>query len=345
MTFFSVEETSSNRVSRALNDLRRGVPVIINKNYLIASVETLTESNFNKLTRAFKDKLTLAMPSHKGYVVRNASDLCFEALKSFCEPGAAQPNTTAEQHYQLMRRILTLAKLLPIALLLPLTPQDEPWLKDFLNLDESDLASYERNLNLDIEQITTTVPIPLKGSQEASMTIFRVPITGEEHYAITIRKLQQGVDPLVRLHSSCYTGDLLQSLRCDCHSQLLAAIQIMSQSPESAGIIVYLAQEGRGIGLANKLRAYCLQDKGYDTVEANERLGFEMDARDYSLAAEILKKLNITRVRLLTNNPSKTSALIERGIAISQTLPLMTEINRYNENYMETKRKKMAHTI
>jgi GTP cyclohydrolase II len=345
MTFFSVEETRSNRVSRALGDLRRGVPITINKNYLIASVETLTESNFNKLTQAFKDKLTLATPSPNGYVIRDASELSFEALKSFCKPEAAQPSNgkaALDQPYQLIRKILTLAKLLPIAVFLL---QDEPWLEDFINIDESDIASYEKSLNSSIEQITTTVPIPLKGSQEASMTIFRVPITGEEHYAITIGKPKHGVDPLVRLHSSCYTGDLLQSLRCDCHSQLFTAIQIMSQSSENAGVIVYLAQEGRGIGLANKLRAYCLQDKGYDTVEANEQLGFEMDTRDYSLAAEILKKLKITRARLLTNNPGKTSALIERGITISQTLPLMTEINRYNENYMATKRNKMAHTI
>lgn len=343
MTFFSVEETRSNRVSRALGDLRRGVPITINKNYLIASIETLTESNFNKLTRAFKDKLTIAMPSPKGYVIRDASELSFETLKSLCKQEAAQPNNgkaALDQPYQLIRRILTLAKLLPIALFIP-----QPWIEDFINLDESDIASYEKSLNLVIEQITTTVPIPLKGSLEASMTIFRVPITGEEHYAITIGKPKHGVDPLVRLHSSCYTGDLLQSLRCDCHSQLLTAIRIMSQSAETAGVIVYLAQEGRGIGLANKLRAYCLQDQGYDTVEANEQLGFEMDIRDYSLAAEILKKLKITQARLLTNNPGKTSALIERGITISQTLPLMTEINRYNENYMATKRNKMAHTI
>jgi GTP cyclohydrolase II len=341
MTFFPVEEIKSNRVSRALNDLRRGVPITISKKYLIASVETLTESKFNKLTQAFKDKLILVMPSPNGYVVRDASGLGFESLKSLCNSGQSNLGdaAAAEQHH-LIRRILTLAKLLPIALLAPPT-----LLEDFTTLDESDLASYERSLNLNIEQITATVPIPLKGSQEASMTIFRVPITGEEHYAITIGKRQHGVDPLVRLHSSCYTGDLLQSLRCDCHSQLLAAIQIMSQSSENAGVIVYLAQEGRGIGLANKLRAYCLQDKGYDTVEANEQLGFEMDTRDYSLAAEILKKLNITRARLLTNNPGKTSALIAKGITISKTLPLMTEINRYNENYMATKKKKMAHTI
>jgi GTP cyclohydrolase II len=358
MNFFSVDDIRSNRVSRILSDLRRGVPVIINKKHLLVSVETLSESNFNKLKRTFKDKFTLIVQS----LAQDSSQLSFEAIKSFCNTqyynnlhqtenaGAVRSqklNTNFCFDDEVCRKILTLAKLLPVFLFVELDSTNNKLLNesDILNLEEDDFASYIKSINTNVEEVTSAIPIPFEVSNEASITIFRVPLTGEEHYAITIGKIKNGIDPLIRLHSSCYTGDLLQSLRCDCNSQLLAAKKIMSESPENAGVIIYLAQEGRGIGLANKLRAYALQDNGCDTVEANELLGFEIDGRDYSVAAAILKKLKITRARLLSNNPKKTKALNEKGILISQTLPLTTKINRYNKSYIETKRKKLAHTI
>jgi GTP cyclohydrolase II len=344
MKFFSIDEIRSNRVSRAITDLRRSVPITINKKYLISAVETLSEAHFSKLRQSFKDKLTIVTQ----WSLQDASGFDFKKIRSFCEHSSEKPviRSNFEFDSKLLKRIAMFTKLLPIFLVVKLSIDDEAFLNEacILNLDEADLIAYEANINSNLEQIVTNIPVPLKDSHEASVTIFRVTATGEEHYAITIGKLG-ATDPLVRLHSSCYTGDLLQSLRCDCSSQLLAAIQILSAKPENAGIIVYLAQEGRGIGLVNKLRAYGLQDKGYDTVEANEQLGFDIDGRDYSIAAEMLNKLGVNRIRLLTNNPQKIGALTEKGIEISKVLPLTTESNVYNKGYIETKRNKMAHTI
>lgn len=148
--------------------------------------------------------------------------------------------------------------------------------------------------------------------------------------------------PLVRLHSECLTGDALGSLRCDCGPQLQEAQrQVLAQ----AGIIIYLRQEGRGIGLANKIRAYALQDGGMDTVEANLHLGFGADLRDYGVAAAILRQLNVMQVRLLTNNPAKVAGLSEHGIAVVEQVPLVIRPNPHNTRYLNTKRDRLNHTL
>ena len=359
MKFFSMDEIRSNNVARALCDLKRGAPIVIAKKYLIASVETLSESNFNRLRQSFKDKLTLVTPTLKNYLVQKAFPLSFNEVKALCVPRNAPnhcisssrfivtDNKFAEQYHQLAKQSLTIAKLLPIFLLVELDAMDEKFLEDafIINIEIQDLASYKRVMGSTVEQIVTNVPVQLKDTGKVNITMFRVISTGEEHIAIISGDVTGSKAPLVRLHSSCYTGDLLRSLQCDCSAQLLTAVRFMNEKPENAGVIIYLAQEGRGIGLANKLRAYILQEKGYDTVEANAHLGFEMDARDYSIAAEILKQLKIEEVTLLTNNPKKKQALIGNGINVLKVLPLMTEINNYNKKYMETKKQKMAHTI
>jgi 3,4-dihydroxy 2-butanone 4-phosphate synthase/GTP cyclohydrolase II len=149
--------------------------------------------------------------------------------------------------------------------------------------------------------------------------------------------------PLVRLHSSCFTGDLLDSLRCDCGDQLHMALDMISR--EGAGVLVYLPQEGRGIGLMEKLRAYALQDQGLDTVEANLALGFKADARDYGVGIQLLKDLGLTKVRLLTNNPKKTDAFIYGGfdLEVVDQVPILPPPNEHNEKYLATKREKMGH--
>lgn len=153
-----------------------------------------------------------------------------------------------------------------------------------------------------------------------------------------------GEEPvLVRLHSECFTGDVLGSLRCDCGPQLHAAMERISAA--GRGVVLYLRQEGRGIGLANKLRAYRLQEQGYDTVEANEQLGFQPDERQYDLAAKILKQLGVRRVALLTNNPDKISQLGLDGIEIARRVPLEIQPNRYDRNYLTTKKEKFHHLL
>jgi GTP cyclohydrolase II len=149
--------------------------------------------------------------------------------------------------------------------------------------------------------------------------------------------------PLVRVHSQCLTGDVLSSLRCDCRAQLELSMNKISEAP--SGILLYLPQEGRGIGLMNKLRAYELQDEGMDTVEANESLGFAADARDYDFPAQILKKLGATRIRLLSNNPEKVRQLEEAGIHVAERVPCQPRISTISRAYLQTKKKKMGHLL
>ena len=149
--------------------------------------------------------------------------------------------------------------------------------------------------------------------------------------------------PLVRLHSSCFTGDLLDSLRCDCGDQLHMALDMISR--EGAGVLVYLPQEGRGIGIIEKIKAYALQDQGLDTVEANLALGFKVDSRDYGVGIQLLKDLGLSRVRLLTNNPKKTDAFIYGGfdLEVVDQVPILPPIHEHNAKYLATKRDKLGH--
>ncbi len=149
--------------------------------------------------------------------------------------------------------------------------------------------------------------------------------------------------PVVRVHSQCLTGDVLGSLRCDCRAQLELSMKTISEAP--SGILLYLPQEGRGIGLMNKLRAYQLQDQGMDTVEANESLGFLADARDYDFPAQILKKLGATKIRLLSNNPEKVRQLEQAGIQVVERVPCQPRISRISRAYLQTKKKKMGHLL
>ena len=175
-----------------------------------------------------------------------------------------------------------------------------------------------------------------------TMTVFRAP-DGKEHMVIALGDLQAEPAPLVRLHSECLTGDALGSLRCDCGPQLKEAMRRIAE--EGRGAILYLRQEGRGIGLGNKIRAYALQDAGADTVEANHQLGFADDARDYSLAVALLQQLSVQRLRLMTNNPRKVTALQKGGIEVVAQLALRVGENAHNAGYLATKRKRLGHLL
>jgi GTP cyclohydrolase II len=163
----------------------------------------------------------------------------------------------------------------------------------------------------------------------------------EEHLLLYMGELQN--DSLLRIHSQCLTGDTLYSLKCDCGSQLAMALQRISE--EGVGMIIYMAQEGRGIGLVNKIRAYELQDKGMNTVEANEALGFAADERDYSYCKEILSAVNISSVRIMTNNPRKIKGLEDVDIKVTERVSIEIEPNKHNENYLKVKADKLGHMI
>ncbi len=176
--------------------------------------------------------------------------------------------------------------------------------------------------------------------------VYSVEYENQEPIALVFGDLSApGSPPLVRMHSSCFTGDLISSLRCDCGDQLKMALDMISR--EGRGALVYLPQEGRGIGLAQKIRAYALQDDGLDTVEANHALGFKADMRDYGVGLQILKDLGLREVRLLTNNPKKTQAFNLRGfdLRVVDQVPIVSPVNEYNKNYLETKREKMGHRL
>jgi GTP cyclohydrolase II len=165
----------------------------------------------------------------------------------------------------------------------------------------------------------------------------------EEAVALVRGNLNGRVAPLVRVHSQCLTGDVLTSLRCDCRAQLELSLKKISEAP--SGILLYLPQEGRGIGLMNKLRAYELQDGGMDTVEANESLGFAADAREYDFPAKILKKLGVTRIRLLSNNPDKIRQLESAGIRVVERVPCQPRLSKISRAYLQTKKRKMGHLL
>jgi GTP cyclohydrolase II len=166
---------------------------------------------------------------------------------------------------------------------------------------------------------------------------------GKEHIALIRCDHRPHKSVPVRIHSRCLTGDTLTSLRCDCRDQLEASLKYLEM--KKCGMLIYLDQEGRGIGLANKIRAYALQDKGMDTIEANVHLGFGEDLRDYEAAAQILRYFKVNDITLLTNNPKKIKDLERHGIRVAERIPLVTKTNRYNRKYLETKKKRMKHLL
>jgi GTP cyclohydrolase II len=189
-------------------------------------------------------------------------------------------------------------------------------------------------------ELVARAKLPLDGMPDTQIVAFRGSDNGQEHVALVIGAFG-GQPPLVRLHSECLTGDVFGSLKCDCGPQLKEALRIIGEA--GGGVLLYLRQEGRGIGLANKLRAYALQDRGLDTVDANRRLGFGDDERDYAHAAAMLKALGVDRVRLLTNNPNKVAGLEAAGIAVVKRVAHHMPANPHNADYLATKRKKSGH--
>lgn len=185
--------------------------------------------------------------------------------------------------------------------------------------------------------------VPTRFAEAGRVHIFRPDDGGEEHYAIEIGQPSRSAPVLARLHSACFTGDVIGSLKCDCGPQLAAAMDQIAEA--GSGVLMYMNQEGRGIGLANKMRAYALQDQGYDTVQANHRLGFEDDERDFRLGAEILKTMGFASVRLMTNNPRKIAMMESSGVAVVERVPLKVGSNAHNHAYLATKAAKSGHLL
>ncbi len=238
---------------------------------------------------------------------------------------------------KLILRLIKSSKLLPTYLFC------ETEFNPNMPLIDVDTLNKQLNFtNLILERVSE-VRVPISQTDNALFIAFRPSGGGQEHIAIIIGDSLLSHTPLVRVHSECFTGDLFSSLRCDCGSQLKGAIEMMCKNQN--GILIYLAQEGRGIGLVNKLRSYQLQDQGVDTIDANLALGFEADERNYFVASQILKSLKVNAIKLLTNNPEKVKALEDLGVEVIERVAHVFPSNPFNQKYMNTKKTKSGHFV
>jgi GTP cyclohydrolase II len=266
------------------------------------------------------------------------------ALRYLSRPIASHAPLIAETAIELAK----LARLLPAVVLGPLTgdPKNKrrDWARDqdLIYVDTADVLAYEEISARNLQQVAQA-HVPLEGAENARILAWRPSDGGKEHLAIVVGEIDPTEPVLIRLHSECFTGDLLGSLRCDCGVQLRGAIAEIAK--RGSGVLLYLAQEGRGIGLVNKLRAYELQDEGFDTIDANEQLGFDADERIYAPAATMLSRMGIKRVRLMTNNPQKISQLERYGIEVAERVAHSFPANGHNENYLRTKAERAGHLL
>ena len=241
-----------------------------------------------------------------------------------------------------------LAEMLPAAVTIPLASD---WFEglngsaanqDLPRVAADAIARYT-NLSADTLRPVTEARLPLAAAENARIVGFRPADGGAEHFAIVIGEPDSHQPALCRLHSECFTGDILGSMRCDCGPQLNRALELIGEAGH--GVLLYLAHEGRGIGLMNKLRAYQLQDRGLDTVDANEHLGFEPDERSFRVAASMLRHLGIQHIRLMTNNPTKVDALAEEGVNVVERVRHAMPANPHNQAYLDTKAMRSGHLL
>ena len=338
--------------ARALTDLRMGLPVVINLPVpmVICAAETITEDRLVSLrslgeVQAVVSKWrakTLKINVYEGDFARLTVPISADArwCHAVADPimdmvypmkGPFQVVHDGEiGPHGLAIELLKAAQLLPMAI----TVQTNQELSNLTRLPA------EIALNTEFKHIVSA-PLPLEISKAGRLHVYRPQGGGDEHYAVEIGAPDRSTPVLTRLHSACFTGDVLRSLKCDCGSQLNGALEQMAH--EGAGVLLYLNQEGRGIGLANKMRAYKLQDQGFDTVQANHRLGFEDDERDFKIGAELLKNLGFSHIRLMTNNPKKVLRLEDQGLKVVERVPLIVGKTDHNHDYLKTKADKSGH--
>jgi GTP cyclohydrolase II len=359
--------TKEQTIARAVSDFRMGRPVHVpsDTSGFATPIETLDAPTFQSIKGSAKT-LTLVLTDHRAQTlkipaydqnlvrVRLDATVTLSWLYDVVDPsrdlshplkGPFQTDRdgSAEMHRAGIA-LCKLAHLLPAVLVFTFDPvlnDTHAQQKDLTTI----LPDWVLNRPPDSPLLTdvASAPVPLAASKFSRVHVYRPDDGGEEHYAIEIGKPDRSKPVLTRLHSACFTGDVLGSLKCDCGPQLHAALQHMGS--EGAGVLLYLNQEGRGIGLANKMRAYSLQNEGFDTVEANHRLGFEDDERDFRLGSKILKKLGINAVRLMTNNPAKIARMEDMGISVAERVPLKVGENALNHHYLLTKAKKSGHLL
>ncbi len=349
------------QVARAAEAFRAGKPVAVTgtgRTVLALAVETATDASLKALGRPLRLVLTharaqtlkirLYSPAVVALVLPRGAGAGAgaEGLRTIADP-TADLSAPLKGPFDALREKLpegfgAAVKLAKLAGLLPSvvarTAAEIP--RGVVRVPAEAIAQYGDAV-VDALAIVTRARVPLEGAERTELVAFRPPGSGPEHYAVVIGDPPRDAPVLARLHSECFTGDLLGSLKCDCGDQLRGAIAAISKA--GGGVLIYLAQEGRGIGLINKLRAYRLQDQGFDTVEANTRLGFEADERLYAVAARMFALLGYKAVRLMTNNPDKVKALQAAGMTVSERVPLAFAGNEHNRAYLKTKAEKAGH--
>ena len=316
------------------------------------------ETNFTVSVDAIKDTTTGISAKDRWQTVHTIVDEKSKA-EDLAKPGHMFPLVAKEGgvlqragHTEAAIDLAKLAGLKPSALLVEIVDDDGSMARkgSLLKIAQkhklkiisiADLIAYRKKYDKLVEQISN-VPFPTSFG-DFELRLFEDKVNGDHHVAIIKGDIKKTDQVLVRVHSQCLTGDIFGSLRCDCGAQLEGSMQMIEE--EGKGIIVYLRQEGRGIGLKNKIKAYQLQDKGYDTVEANHKLGFKADLREYGIGAEILLECNVKKMRLLTNNPKKIVSLEGFGLEIVDRIPIEFDANTVNEKYLSTKRDKLGHLI
>lgn len=358
-------------VERAIGDLRRGLPVVVTAGdasaCVICAAEMVTDEVLDALDAWTKsapsvllthnrastlkirlytaDAVSVPLPAHDR---ARAARMLADPTRDLHDPLLGPWKASREQLALPAHASLKLAKqaeLLPSVVEHRLSLRLAHSLRDIHGLScvsAKDIESYEQNQHARFS-IVARAQLPLANAEDTRVLAFRPEGGGREHLALIVGAPEPPGPVLVRLHSECLTGDLLGSLKCDCGDQLRGAIAAIGK--HGSGILLYLAQEGRGIGLINKLKAYELQDQGFDTIDANKRLGFEADERRFAVAAEMLKYLGYSSVRLMTNNPDKVDALKEHDIDVVERVPHQFPTNPHNEKYLATKKSRSGHLI
>ncbi len=367
-------------VDRVISELRRGRIVVVRGNggaaALVAAAEAATPEMLDQLEALAKARPELAITARRGAVlnlrVKTADVVILKAPTAFSaefihglsdpisDPPQGKTDAAREAALNAFSKapaapfscecaaveLAKLARLLPAAVTARLSdPQADDlagWSArhDLLLVDAGDVFQYQRTAARTLSPVSEA-KVPLFNATNTRIIAFRPVDGGLEHLAIIIGQPKADEMVLTRIHSECFTGDLLGSLRCDCGDQLQGAIREISRL--GSGVLLYLAQEGRGIGLVNKLRAYELQDRGFDTLDANEQLGFDADERIYLPAAQMLHHLGYAKIRLMTNNPAKVEALSQCGVIIVERVPHTFPSNKHNESYLRTKEVRGGH--
>ena len=362
------------KIERAISELRRGGKLVISDNNSGMSVLLVASEMIQKNTVEEMSNIALSRPNIilsknrcKAIGIREANgpnsilinnSWTQEDILSLCMPltGHIVPKIDGvlpENNEGIVSSCILLlrqSRLLPAGLMVLISNVSiehiNKWAftNNFVNVNVEEIKSYEKlkakNLKMEVK-----TKVPISYTENCEIIIFRPKDGGNEHFCLVFGKNRNLTynQALLRIHSQCITGDVLDSLKCDCGQQLKQSIKLMAEADE--GILIYLAQEGRDIGLLNKLRAYSLQENGMDTVEANEDLGFNDDERLYYPAKEILDQLNIKKVKLITNNPKKVEHLTNLGINVTKRISIKISPNKYNKKYLETKLNKSGHIL